>query len=207
MESLTLLVEHWGYAAVFAVVVLGSVGLPLPEETILALAGYLVWRGDLRFPLVVGVGVVSASLGDNLGYWLGRRAGGQALRRYATRSWLTPATLEASQRFLKKHGMLAIFVARFVPGLRFAAGPVSGISGMPASSFFIANILGAVCYVPIVVSLGYAFGRGAGPRLERLRAAGVAVEHVVLLAALVATLTALVLRARRQKAQAKVEAS
>jgi membrane protein DedA with SNARE-associated domain len=68
MGPLAIFVEHWGYAAVFAVIILGSVGLPVPEETILTLAGYLVWRGDLSLPLVVAVGVVSASLGDNLGY-------------------------------------------------------------------------------------------------------------------------------------------
>jgi membrane protein DedA with SNARE-associated domain len=200
MGFLTLFVQHWGYAAVFATVLLGSVGLPVPEETILMLAGYLVWRGDLSLWLVLAVGVVSASLGDNLGYWLGRRFGGNTLRRYGTRLWLAPATLEAGQRFLLTHGAPAIFIARFVPGLRFAAGPVSGISGIPASSFFIANILGAVCYVPLVVGLGYALGRGAGPRLERVRAAGVRIEHIVLTAALVGTITALLIRARRHRA-------
>jgi membrane protein DedA with SNARE-associated domain len=197
------LVDHWGYAAVFAIVLLGSVGFPVPEETILMLAGYLAWRGDLSFPLVLAVGIVSASLGDNLGYWLGRRFGAHALQRHSSRSLLAPATLAASQRFLLKHGTPAIFLARFVPGLRFAAGPVSGLSGVPASSFFTANILGAVCYVPLVVGLGYAVGRGAGPRLERLRATGIAVEHLVLVAALLGTIVALLLRARRAKAAAK----
>jgi membrane protein DedA with SNARE-associated domain len=199
MEYLTLFVQHWGYAAVLASVLLGSIGLPVPEESILMMAGYLVWRGDLRLPLVVVIGIVGASLGDNLGYWVGRRYGASVLRRYAARSWLRPATLEASQRFLLTHGAPAIFVARFVPGLRFAAGPVSGIAGMPAASFFIANILGAICYVPIVVCIGYAIGRGAGPRLEHLRAAGVAIEHIVLLAAIVGTLVALLIRARHHQ--------
>ena len=60
MGLLTLFVEHWGYAAVFAMVLLGSVGLPVPEETILTLAGYLVWRGDLSLAVVILAGVVSA---------------------------------------------------------------------------------------------------------------------------------------------------
>ncbi|MCU1384717.1 MAG: hypothetical protein JWL71_3414 [Acidobacteria bacterium] len=199
MEFLTRAIEHWGYAAVLASVLLGSIGLPIPEESILMLAGYLVWRGELSLPLVVVLGIVGASVGDNLGYWVGRRFGGPALRRYAAWSWLAPATLEASQRFLQRHGAPAIFVARFVPGLRFAAGPISGMSGMPAASFFIANILGAVCYVPIVVGLGDAIGRGAGPRLERLRGEGVAIEHIVLIAAIVGTLTALLVRAIRHR--------
>jgi membrane protein DedA with SNARE-associated domain len=200
MGFLAPFVEHWGYAAVFAIVLLGSIGLPVPEETILVLTGYLVWRGDLNLSLVILVGVASAALGDNLGYWLGRRFGGQGLRRLARLSWVAPAALEASQRFLLTHGTPAIFVARFVPGLRFVAGPVSGISGVPPTTFFIANILGAVCYVPVVVGLGYALGRGAGPRLEHVRAAGLAIEHIVLIAAVVGTVCALLIRAARSKA-------
>jgi membrane protein DedA with SNARE-associated domain len=200
MGFLTPFVEHWGYAAVFAVVLLGNVGLPVPEETILLLAGYLVWRGDLSLPLVIAVGIVSATLGDNLGYWVGRRFGGQLLRRKTARWWLAPAMLRSAKRFLLKHGAPAIFAARFVPGLRVAAGPVAGLSGIRASSFLIANVLGAVCYVPIVVGLGYLLGRGAGPRLQQARAAGVAVEHIVLAVALVGTVGALLIRARRSHA-------
>jgi membrane protein DedA with SNARE-associated domain len=204
MGFLTLFVEHWGYAAVSAIVLLGSVGLPVPEETILTLAGYLVWRGDLSLPLVVVVGVVSASLGDNIGYWVGRRFGSDALRRYRTRLWLAPAALDAGERFLRTHGAPAIFVARFIPGLRFTAGPISGISRVSAIRFFIANVLGAMCYVPAVVGIGYAIGRGGGPRLEQARAAGVAVEHIVLAAALIGTIGALLWRARRPKRSAVV---
>ncbi len=197
MSGLALFVEHWGYAAIFAVVVLGNVGLPVPEETILTLAGYLVWRGDLRLWLVLSVGIASASVGDNIGYWLGRRLGGAWARKYGTRFWVNPERLEASQRFVLKYGALAVFVARFLPGLRFAAGPVAGISGMPAPAFFIANVLGACLYVPVVVGVGYAIGRGVGPHLEQTRTTLVAVEHVVLAVAILGTLCALVMRARR----------
>ena len=50
MSDLHEFVGHWGYVALFVVVVLGNVGVPLPEETVLALAGYLVWRGDCGCP-------------------------------------------------------------------------------------------------------------------------------------------------------------
>lgn len=197
MSGLAIFVEHWGYAAIFAVVVLGNVGLPVPEETILTLAGYLVWRGELRFWLVLIVGIVSASAGDNLGYWLGRRLGSPAVRRYGTRVWLSAARLEATERFVLKYGALAVVVARFLPGFRFAAGPVAGITGLPGPVFFMANVLGACLYVPVVVGVGYAIGRGVGPRLEQARTTVVAVEHVVLAAAILVTLCALVVRARR----------
>lgn len=92
MPSLSTLIEHWGYAAVFAVVILGNVGLPVPEETILTLAGYLAWRGELNGPLVVAVGIVSAVAGDNLGYWLGDVAGRASYERTPDVSASAPHT-------------------------------------------------------------------------------------------------------------------
>jgi membrane protein DedA with SNARE-associated domain len=199
MIGLAPLLEHWGYAAIFVAVVLGNVGRPVPEETIFTLAGYLVWRGDLRLSLVLIVGIVSASVGDNLGYWLGRSLGRAALHRYGSRVWLSPAKLEAGERLAQKYGALSVFVARFVPGFRFAAGPVAGITGIPAPVFFIANVLGASLYVPTMVGIGYSIGHGAGARLEQARATGVAVEHVVLTAAILLTVCGLLIRARRQR--------
>ncbi len=42
------LIAQWGYSAIFVMVLLGNVGFPVPEETILLVAGYLAWRGDLE---------------------------------------------------------------------------------------------------------------------------------------------------------------
>ncbi|HET6368875.1 MAG TPA: hypothetical protein VFG27_16700, partial [Pseudomonadales bacterium] len=57
------LINHWGYGALFLLVILGNMGLPLPEETILVLAGYMAWRGQLRLPIVLAIGMVSAAGG------------------------------------------------------------------------------------------------------------------------------------------------
>jgi membrane protein DedA with SNARE-associated domain len=199
MSLLEPFVEHWGYAAIFAVVLLGNVGFPVPEEAILTLSGYLVWRGDLRLWLVLIVGVVSASVGDNVGYWLGRTLGAPALRRYGNHVWLPPARLDAAQRVVRRHGAVSVFAARFLPGLRFAAGPVAGVTGMPAPVFFLANVLGACLYVPTVVGIGYAVGHHAGARIEQATTALVGVEHIVVAAVVLLTVSALLLRARRQR--------
>ncbi len=179
------LLAHWGYLALFLLVILGNIGLPVPEETILVLAGYMCWRGELHLPVVLVIGIVSAVGGDNIGYWLGHRFGRTALERHA--SWLLghPKRLEMMQDFVARRGMLAVFIARFVPGLRFMAGPLAGALGMPFTRFFAANLLGALCYVPLVVGLGYAIGYGLGEYVERLRRLGADVEGYVLFAALV----------------------
>src|SRR5262245_6523519 len=68
MPDLTQLIDSWGYAAIFLIVLLGNAGLPVPEETVLTVAGYLCWQRQLRFTGVVITGIASAVIGDNLVY-------------------------------------------------------------------------------------------------------------------------------------------
>lgn len=167
MNELSAFVEQWGYAAIFIVVILGNIGLPVPEETILTLSGYLVWRGDLHLLPTLVAGIVSASAGDNLGYWAGQRLGEPALVRYGARIGLTARRVHNARRIVEKYGAAAVFVGRFLPGLRFAAGPVSGILGLRRRAFFLANIFGAAVYVPAMVAVGYSVGSGFGDVIER----------------------------------------
>jgi membrane protein DedA with SNARE-associated domain len=184
MSNLQAVVGHWGYIAIFVVVVLGNVGLPLPEETVLAVAGYLVWRGDLNLAAVLVVGVMSAVAGDNLGYWLGRRYGRTALPRYARWVLGHPERLESMEAFVERRGPVAVFVARFIPGIRFMAGPLAGGLGLRFLPFLAANVLGAFVYVPVAVAGGYVLGLGLGEYVERVRRVAGQVEYLVLLVAL-----------------------
>lgn len=191
------LLQTWGYIAIFAVVVLGNMGLPIPEETILMLAGYLVWEGKLQLPIVLVVGIASAIMGDNLGYWLGRKFGRRAVERYERWIFVTPERLDATQRIVARYGPLAVFAARFLPGVRFLAGPVAGITGVRPLPFIVANVLGASLYVPASVGIGYAVGLGWGEYLSQLGKAAWQFEHVVLIFAVCVTFTLLAWRALR----------
>lgn len=168
MPDITRLISDWSYLGIFVVVVLGNLGLPVPEETVLALAGYLVWSGRLQLVPVLVVGIVSAVAGDNMGYWIGRRYGRAPVERYA-RWLLAPGRVTAAERFIRRYGALAVGAARFVGGTRFLAGPLAGAVGLPFRRFVAGNILGAVLFVPYAVGLGYAIGYGLGPLLGRLR--------------------------------------
>jgi len=187
MLAIGELVNHWGYLAICLVIILGNVGLPIPEETILALAGYLVWKGRIRLGLVLGVGIVSAIAGDNLGYWFGRRYGQEALSRYGHRILLTPARVDATRRVVARHGAVAVFAARFLMGFRFLAGPLAGITGLQPLRFLVASLLGASIYIPLGVGAGYAIGYGLGVYVERIRGIVDEVEYLVLLVTILAT--------------------
>ena len=202
MLALTLdpteLIHHWGYSAIFVILLLGNVGVPVPEETVLLVGGYLIWRRQLRLPLVLAIGIVGAVIGDNIGYWLGRQYGRPVIDRYGRWLLLTSERLEPMERFVKRHGPLAVFVARFLPGFRFVAGPLAGIAGLPFRRFFPANLLGAVTYVPIAVAVGYAVGYELGDQVERLRGLVGDLERLVLAVAVIASVLLWVWRATHQ---------
>ena len=196
MPDLTHIIDTWGYAAIFLIVVLGNVGLPVPEETVLTVGGYLAWQGHLRFPVVVVVAILSAITGDNIGYWLGRRYGQGILGRLMAAA---PAQAERARTLILRHGAMAVFTARFVTGLRFMAGPLAGSTGLAPGRFFIANLLGAVVYAPIIVGAGYAIGYGLGDAIEGLRRDAGYAEPILLAALALAAVVAWIVRARRAR--------
>ena len=197
MPDLTHFIAQWGYAAIFVIVVLGNVGLPIPEETVLTVSGYLIWQERLKLLPVLLTAIASAVLGDNIAYWIGRRYGRIALTRFLK---VSPERIERMQRLVLRYGMLAVFVGRFVAGLRFMAGPLAGITGLSPLRFFIANLVGAIIYVPFAVGVGYAVGYGLGDRIERLRRFTGGAEHVLLAAIAVAVVCVWLWRARRARA-------
>jgi membrane protein DedA with SNARE-associated domain len=199
MPDLSPLLEHWRYPAIFLVVILGNVGLPVPEESVLALAGFLAARGLLHLPGVLAVGALAAIVGDNLGYWAGRRYGPEALARYGRYVWITPDRLAKASAAMTRHGGLAVFAARFVPGVRSLAGPVAGATGMRPLTFVVSNGLGAVAYVPYAVGLGYALGYGAGTAIERVLGRA---EPVFVAAIVVVTIALIARRLIRHRAAA-----
>ena len=160
MDSLRAVIAHWGYLAIFVFVLAGNIGVPVPENSVLWVAGFFVWKGRLSLPLVLLVGIGAAVVGDNLGYWLGRRYGQRVVDRYGRTVRLPPHRLERMRRFVQRYGPWAVFLARVVTGLRFMAGPLAGSLGLPPRAFFLANVLGALCYVPSMVGAGYAGGYG-----------------------------------------------
>ena len=197
MPDVSEFVAHWGYLAIFVIVVLGNVGLPVPEESALLAAGYLVWRGDLMWSGVLTVGIVSAVAGDNVGYWIGRRYGPRVLERLRRLVGITPLRFQSMRTFMVRWGPLGVFVGRFIPGLRFLAGPLAGTVGLRFPAFITANVLGAVVYVPVIVTAGFGVGYGIGAQVERvLRTLG-PVEYVVLTVAVVAAGTFFLWRAIR----------
>ncbi len=158
-EALAALLGRYGYALVFAGVFLEGAGVPVPGETVVLAAAFLAQRGMLSLLWVVAVAVAAAILGDNLGYWIGRRGGRLLAERRGWLVGLTPARLAALDAFTRRHGARMVFLARFVSGLRVFAPLFAGMSGLPWRRFVVYNAAGALAWATVVSLAGYFFGR------------------------------------------------
>lgn len=150
----------WGYIAIVAGLVGEDSGLPLPGETVLIFAGYLAYKGE-HFHLfwVIAVGIASSTLGDNLGYLFGRKAGRRLLKHWRFVLHITDRDLASGEALIHGHGSLAIFVARWIWGFRIMAGPLAGILRMPWKDFLLYNFLGAVTWTCAIATMGFVFGQ------------------------------------------------
>ena len=164
---MTHFIEHYGLWFLFAIVCLESAGLWLPGETALITAAVVAARGHLSIEGVIIVATAAAIIGDNIGYWLGREAArplidrSERLRRYADR------VLPPAERFFKRHGGKAVFLARFFGGLRVTGAWMAGITRMDWWRFLVWNAAGGIVWAVGVGLLAYYAGKAAADALAR----------------------------------------
>jgi membrane protein DedA with SNARE-associated domain len=148
----------WGYFGIFFCVFIGNLGLPVPEETVVLAAGFLAGRNLLDVRMVFVVVVLSAIAGDSTGYLIGHTGGQRLLDRLCNMSLFVRHRRERFEKFFHEHGNKAVFMARFVTGLRFMAGPMAGAAGMKFTRFLRWNMMGATSWGALMVLLGYLVG-------------------------------------------------
>lgn len=146
-----------GYLAVGALVFGESMGLPLPGET--ALIAATGGAARLSLPLVICVAALAAITGDTMGYWLGRRGGRSILLHRGPGAAHRRRAVERTDAFFARRGTLAVFAARWIPGVRVVAAVLAGAARMPYRRFLVANAAGGILWAATIASLA----RLAGP--------------------------------------------
>ena len=160
------LFARYGYIVVFGGVFLENTGLPVPGETALLAGAALAHFGQLSLLRVILAAIAGATLGDNLGFFIGRRGGRRIAERHGWRVGLTPDRLAEFDRFFQRHGPKTVFAARFITGLRVVGAVLAGGSGMKWPVFLLYNATGAVVWCTAVAWAGYSLAYSWGT-LER----------------------------------------
>ncbi|MBB1554685.1 VTT domain-containing protein [Candidatus Saccharibacteria bacterium] len=179
MEALTHIITSVGFIAVLIVIYAESgllIGFLLPGDSLLFTAGYLVLLGNGAFAINIHLFVlllwIAAVLGDNTGYLFGKRVGRKLFQRKNSR-FFKQEYLVRAEAFFKKHGPIAIVLARFVPVVRTFTPIVAGSGKMRYRTFFTYNIIGGFLWVALFTYAGYLIG-------EKLQSMGINVELVAL---------------------------
>ena len=158
-----------------AIIGLESMGVPSPGETALVAAAVLASQGKLQIGLVILIGVASAIMGDNIGYLLGRRFGRELfVARGPLRTHREQAII-AGERFFDRHGPKAVFFARWIALVRFAAAWLAGINRMHWREFFFWNALGGLTWGVTYGLVGYYGGKAAANVLAQAGIGGAVV--------------------------------
>lgn len=185
LGDLAPLLNHYGYLAMAVIVLVEGFGVPAPGETIVIVAAVYAGAGKLDIRLVVLIGILAATSGDSIGYWIGRLGGRRLVLRFGRYVLLTPERLEKGERFFAGHGGKIVAFARFVDGLRQVNGVIAGSIGMTWPRFLTFNALGATLWVSTWAGLGYLAGTHVArvyEEVDRYRWIALAAVLVVVLA-------------------------
>ena len=176
VDLLRRLLGQYGYGAVAGALLLENAGLPVPGETVLLLASFLAFSEHrLQLPYIILVGIVAATVGDNIGFAIGVYGGRPLLERYRKTLRIRPTTIARGEDLFRRYGAATIFVARFITGMRVIAGPLAGVLRMDWRKFAIFNFLGALLWVTTISSIGFFFGKHWDELLDILSEANVLV--------------------------------
>jgi len=157
---------HLGYLALALLVGVEAMGVPVPGETALIAAGLLAHDGQMEIVAVIAVAAAAAIVGDNAGYLIGRHGGRRLLEAPGPLERHRLRIIEVGEPFFDRHGPKAVFLGRWVAGLRIASAWLAGITHMRWRVFFFWNMLGGIAWATSVGLAAYLLGPVAKRILE-----------------------------------------
>lgn len=185
--DLDTLVRTVGYIGIFAIVFCETgllVGFFLPGDTLLFAVGALAAGGDLNLGTALVALFFGSVLGNNLGYWWGKRLGPALEHR------VRPDYINRTRAFMQRFGLFAILLGPFVPIVRTLTPFFCGATGFPWPRFALLNLVGSLLWTQIVTLLGYFLGKLVPPDIME-RYLLLAVGGVMVLSLLVSLIESL----------------
>jgi membrane protein DedA with SNARE-associated domain len=179
LASFLSVTQNLGYPLLMAVVAAEALGVPLPGETAVIFAGLAASQHRLSIVLVIVLASAAAIIGDNIGFQIGRRGGRALLERpgrfYAERQ----RVIAIGDPFFERHGPKAVFLGRWIAGLRIWASWLAGASGMRWRTFLLWNALGGIGWATSVSLAAYYGGKGVEQVLSKIGLYGLIVAGVL----------------------------
>ncbi|MGZ9582918.1 DedA family protein [Paenibacillus marinisediminis] len=158
MNEMMWAISHYGYFALFFLMALGLVGLPIPDETVMVVVGSMTVDGPLKYPHAFAVCALGSMIGMIISYFVGRKVGKPLIDRFGSKIMLTPARIQAAERWFQKYGPYSIIFGYFIPGFRHIIFYLAGMSRMKFSIYFSVAMIGNLLWVGTFLTVGHVVG-------------------------------------------------
>lgn len=168
MHGFEHFIVDYSYPGLFVLLALGIVGLPIPDETLLAFAGYLVFQDKLSPGPTLLAAFLGSACGISLSYFLGRLLGLKVLHRHAAKLHLTEEQLLRAHAWFQRVGKWTLPAGYFIPGVRHLTAFIAGASELDTRVFVPFAYAGALIWSLTFLAAGYFFGKEWEKVAERL---------------------------------------
>ncbi len=192
MPDLMPLTQHFPYAGLFILLILGGLGLPLPEDATLMLCGFLLFNGTVKpVPafLVVYAGLL---LADVMIYWFGRTYGDAITGHRWFQKLISQQRLEELKERFRKRGLVYILIGRHIIGIRVQLFLAAGVIKMPLPRFILADGLSATLTIALMTGIGHM----GGSSLDAIGKNVARIEHFLALGLIAGLLVYYILKKR-----------
>lgn len=157
-ELLAQWLLHYGPFALFGLLALGIIALPVPDETLMVLSGVLMYKGTLSIPTTVFATIAGSITGITISYFIGRTLGHYVVVRFGGWLGVTDEKIHKAHDWFDHLGKWALFFGYFIPGVRHLTGILAGSIALEYTHFALFAYTGAIVWASTFLSLGYFFG-------------------------------------------------
>jgi membrane protein DedA with SNARE-associated domain len=157
MHAIIHWITQYGYIGVFSLLMLGIIGLPIPDETLLAAVGFLISKGHLAFIPAILSAFCGSICGISISYIIGRTGGLYLIHKYGYLFRITENNLNRTQHWFHRAGKWSLVFGYFLPGIRHLTALVAGSTKLEFSSFALFAYLGGFVWTLSFILLGYFF--------------------------------------------------
>lgn len=158
VDTISLWLTQYGSIALFVLLCAGIIILPVPEESLMIVAGVLMRHDKLDIPSTIIAAMAGSLCGITTSYFLGRLAGDHILTKYGKWIGLTPLRRQKFHNWFMKFGKWALLLGYFIPGIRHFTGFTAGSSKLEMKYFALYAYSGGIIWVSLFLSIGYFTG-------------------------------------------------
>ncbi len=151
-------ISHWGLPAIFLLMTLSSMCIPIPSEVVLLFSGYLVFQGRMDMTWIIVIGTAGNVLGSIIAYYIGLKGGRPLFLKYGKYVFVKERELDWAEHWFARFGHETVFFGRMVPMIRAFISVPAGVAEMNFAKFNIYTVLGSLPWSVGLVYAGYALG-------------------------------------------------